>query len=162
MKHIIVGIDPGKRAAIACIGLDGRLIHASSGLFVGLGWLVSQINEVGTPVIIASDKKSPNETTVKLASIFNAVLFASGYDISVKRKQEMARPYELGNVHERDALSAALSAYNSYQNKMKQAEVFAARNGIADTDRIKAMVIKRYSMREAATEDMTAARFKRM
>ncbi len=161
MDHIIVGIDSGKRAAVACLNLDGRPVFISNGTFVGLEWFVEKIRCAGSPVIIASDKKKPNKLPAKLAAIFGAVLFSAGYDIDVKRKQEVARKYKISNLHERDAMSAAVAAYNSYRNKLDQAGVFAKENKLEDPDKIKAMVIKRYSMYEAKREKPTANRFKR-
>lgn len=161
MKHIIVGVDSGKHAAVACIDLNGNVVHLATGLFAGVEWFVQQIQQAGVPVVIATDKRKPNETPSKLSAIFSAVMFTSGYDISVKRKQELARDKNVGSLHERDALSAAMTAYNSYRNKLNQAEVFARRNNIDDIDKVKAMVIKRYSMHEAATEKISAAKFKR-
>jgi hypothetical protein len=161
MKHIIAGIDPGKHAAVACIDLDGKVVHLATGLFVGTEWLVGQIGRAGSPVVIASDKKRPDDTPKKIAAIFGAVLFSSDYDISVKRKHELARIHKVGTAHERDALSAAITAYNSYKNKLNQAGSFAKKNGIGDMDMVKAMVIKRYSMHEAITERMVSTAFKR-
>ena len=161
MKHIIAGVDPGKRAAVACIDLDCNVVHLATGMFVGVGWFVEHIARSGSPVVIASDRREPDDMPRKLAAIFGATLFASGYDISVKRKHEIARTYKVGSQHERDALSAAISAYNSYKNKLNQAEVFSRKNGLADSDMVKAMVIKRYSMHEAMNEKMVSSRSKR-
>ncbi len=161
MYHIIVGIDSGKRAAVACLDLEGRPVLVANETFVGLEWFVEKITNAGTPVIIASDKKKPSKLPSKLSAIFGAVLFSAGYDIDVKRKQDVARKYRISNLHERDAMSAAVAAYNSYKNKLDQAAVFAREHKVEDPDRIKAMVIKRYSMYEAKRERPTANRFKR-
>lgn len=161
MNHIIVGVDSGKRAAIACLDLNGKPILLANGTFVGLGWFVEKIRSAGTPAIIASDKRRPNKLPAKLSAIFGAILFTTGYDISVQRKQEIAHKYKISNLHERDAMSAAVAAYNTYQNKLNQASAFAKEHNIEDPDQIKAMVLKRYSMHEAATEKATTNRFKR-
>ncbi len=161
MTYIIVGIDSGKRAAVACLDLDGKPVFVSNGTFVGLEWFVEKIRGAGTPVIIASDKKKPNKLPSKLSAIFGAILFSAGYDIGVKRKQELAHRYGISNLHERDAMSAAVAAYNAYQNKLKQAGVFARNNNLQDPDKIKAMVIRRYSMHEAKMEKPGAEKFKR-
>jgi uncharacterized protein len=161
MNHIIVGIDSGKRAAVACLDLSGKPVFIANGTFVGLEWFVDRIRTAGTPVIIASDKKKPNKLPAKLSAIFGAILFSAGYDISVQRKKEIARKYGISNLHERDAMSAAVAAYNSYKNKLNQAEVFAREHNIEDQDSLKTMVLKRYSMHEAATEKATTSAFKR-
>ncbi|MDE1768668.1 MAG: DUF460 domain-containing protein [Candidatus Micrarchaeota archaeon] len=161
MNHIIVGVDSGKRAAIACLDLDGNPVLMANGTFVGLGWFVEKIHSTGTPVIIASDKKKPSTLPAKLSAIFGTTLFSAGYDISVKRKQELARKYGISNLHERDAMSAAVAAYNTYKNKLEQAGVFAKKHMVQDVDTLKAMVIKRYSMHEAIDAKPSVERFKR-
>lgn len=159
MNHIIVGIDSGKRAAVACLDLDGKLVYLSNGTFVGLDWFVEKIRSAGTPVIIASDKKKPNKLSAKLSAIFAAVLFSTGYDIDVKSKQELARKYKFSNLHERDAMSAAVAAYNAYENKLNQAQRYAKERSFEDVDKIKALVIKRYSIHEALEGRKDVGRF---
>ena len=117
MVHLIVGVDSGKRAAIACLDLNGNPVLISNGTFVGLDWFVGKITSAGTPVIIASDKKRPNRLLAKLSAVFGAILFSAGYDIGVKRKQELAKKYGISNLHERDALSAAIAAYRMHSRK---------------------------------------------
>lgn len=149
MKHLIVGIDTGKTAALACLDLDGNVAKLATGRFMGLQWFVDTIKETGSPVMIACDKKRPDSLVEKLAAIFDAVLFVPQSDISVMKKKDLtARRFS--NLHERDALAAAATAYNSYSSKLRQAERIA-REQNAEADRIKAMVIKKYSVYEAVT-----------
>ena len=150
MKHIIVGIDAGKTAAIACLDLQGNIVHLSAQRFAGLEWFVNNIRSTGLPVVITSDKKKPNKITGRLAAIFSAVLFVPNEDIGVRRKKSLSR----GNVesaHERDALAAARVAYNNYANKLKQTEKLAKQQNLDNIDSIQALVIKRSSMYEAVS-----------
>ncbi len=118
--YIIVGVDTGKTSAIACVDLSGRLVFTSARRFGGIEWFVETIRNRGSPVIMASDKHKANGSIIKLASIFDAVLYVPREDISVGKKKEVAG--NLGrSVHERDAVSAAMSAYNKYANKVNQA-----------------------------------------
>ncbi|MGC8671691.1 MAG: DUF460 domain-containing protein [Candidatus Micrarchaeia archaeon] len=145
--HIIVGIDGGKTAAIACIDLNAKVLKLFTGRFVSTSWFVNKINETGEPVIIASDKEKPDDIAKKLAAIFGAVLFSPDTDISTEKKAMLAGKTD--NLHERDALAAAKLAYNAYANKLKQVDKLASKKGV-DPDRIKALVIaKRYSAYEA-------------
>lgn len=48
MRHIIVGVDSGKRAALACLDLDGKPVLIENGTFVGLEWFVDRIRSAGT------------------------------------------------------------------------------------------------------------------
>lgn len=160
MNHIIVGIDTGKTSAIACLDLDGRIVRLAVKPFAEFKWYIDSIREAGSPAIIASDKKKNNDTVTKLAAIFDAALYTPKEDISVMRKKELARTLHVANIHERDALSAAIFAYNSYSSKLKQAERMARGSSKDEVDRIKAMVVKKHSVREAM-EGKTAGRFVR-
>ncbi len=147
LRYIIAGVDPGKMSAIACLDLDGELVGLSTGRFAGLQWFVDSLRSAGSPVVLASDRKKPDRTVEKLASIFDAVLFAPENDISLERKRSMAGA-STSNPHERDALSAALTAYNAYAAKLRHAAKIAGESS-ASADRVKAMVIRKYSVHEA-------------
>jgi len=149
--NIIVGIDGGKTVAIACLDLDGNLVGLSTGNSVGIEWFIENIRSVGNPVVIASDKQKPDDIAKKLASVFGAVLFSPKTDMSVEKKKELTSSVERENIHERDALAAARTAYNSFANKLKQADRLAKGRG-ADADMVKALVIVgKYSIYEAIT-----------
>lgn len=162
MRHVIVGIDPGKTSAIACIDLDGRVVLLASKRFAGLTWFVASARGAGSPVVIASDKKRPVDTVSKIAAIFDAVLFVPESDISVSKKKAVQREDEsVENLHQRDALTAARVAYNHYSNKLKQAERLAREKGSTEIDEVKAMVIRKYSVSEALTKKKTGRRLVR-
>ena len=159
MKHLIVGIDPGKTAAIACLDLDGNVAKLATGRFAGLQWFVDVLKETGLPVVVACDKQRADSLVEKLAAIFDAVLFVPETDISVDKKKNLtARRFS--NPHERDALAAAATAYNAYAGKLRQAGRIA-REKNAEAERIKALVIKKYSVDEAITSRSAGRRFVR-
>ena len=148
MRYIIVGIDPGKTAAIACIGLDGSLVYIDYGISVGIEWFIERIKGAGTPLVIASDKKRAGKTISKLSAIFGALLYTPERDISVEKKKKASEGMSIENPHERDALAAAKAAYNVYANKLRQAgRIAAEKNSEAET--VKARVIRRSSISEA-------------
>ncbi|MDE1849282.1 MAG: DUF460 domain-containing protein [Candidatus Micrarchaeota archaeon] len=161
MKYTIIGIDSGKTVAVVSMSLDREVIGIDTGRFAGLDWFVDRIREKGMPVVIASDKKDAQSLVRRLAAIFNSVIFTPNADINVERKQELAQGYKVGNLHERDALSAAIVAYNSYVSKLKQAERAAREQNFGDVDRMKMLVIKRYSIHEALKEEKKVHRFVR-
>ncbi len=149
MNHLIVGIDTGKTGAIACLDLEGKPQKLVASTSPDLAWFVEKIRELGSPVVIASDKKKNNDTAAKLASIFDAALYTPREDISVERKKELARKWKIGNIHQRDALSAAVFAYNHYAPKLNQAGRITKGSVTSEVDRIKALVIKKHSISEA-------------
>ncbi len=151
MRYLIAGIDTGKTAAISCISLNGEILLIMTKKYGSINWFVDTIKKIGSPVVIASDKKHANSTITKLASIFDAVLFNPKEDISVSRKMELSNTKLVKNFHERDALSAAFNAYFYYVNKLNQVEHLVSKKGVADIDEIKAKVIKKSSVYEAVS-----------
>ncbi|MEM3791108.1 MAG: DUF460 domain-containing protein [Candidatus Micrarchaeaceae archaeon] len=144
-----MGVDLGKVSAIACIDLSGRFVSASEQRFANFEWFVKEIKSAGRPSIIATDKARAEETIVRLASVFQSVLFEPREDIRVSKKREIEKKISAKlTVHERDALSGAMVAYNYYTNKLNQAERIAKEFG-ADVDEVKARIIMRSSISEA-------------
>jgi uncharacterized protein len=156
-----MGMDTGKTAAIAFLDLSGNLVHVATQRYGGMEWFVDEASKFGTPVVIASDKKRAEGTITKLCAIFDAVLFAPREDISVKKKNELIENPRVTNAHERDALAAAVAAYNAYANKLHQAEKIARQENYEDIDRLKLMVIKKYSIDEVMERRKAGRRFVR-
>jgi uncharacterized protein len=159
LRHLIVGIDAGKTAAVACLDLDGRVVKVATGRFVGLDWFVKTIKDAGTPVMITGDKRRPTPMIGKLTAIFDAVLFVPGSDLSVEKKRLIASE-QFDNLHERDAIAAAKVAYNAYASKLRQAARQARESG-SDAEHVKAMVVKEYSVHEAISKKRAGRRFVR-
>ncbi len=141
MNHIIIGINPGKTSALACISLDGKVLLLASSKNDGAEWFVEFAKNAGSPVMVACDKKRSTHMASKLASIFDAIIFNPSLDINLVRKRELARGITTGNFHERNALVSALNAYKRFENKLNQAGRYAQEN-LADNDLIKTMVLK--------------------
>ncbi|HKM42242.1 MAG TPA: DUF460 domain-containing protein [Methanocorpusculum sp.] len=112
--YIIVGIDPGTTAGIAVLNLDGDLIHLSSPRILNPAEIISGI---GKPVLIATDKADIPSVIEKIRRAFSAVAWKPAKDMLIKDKHELTEGHDFSNDHERDALSAAVSAYRSYANK---------------------------------------------
>jgi len=148
--YIIVGIDPGKSVGIACLDLNGNLIMASHMSNVGMGWVTNAINGVGTPAIIAGDKPEAGALVRKINAHFNSRLFLPAREFKIEEKRMAAKRAGIKNPHERDAYVAAISAYHAFANKFKQIERKAALERYANPEQIKAKVISKYSVKEAA------------
>ncbi len=115
--YIIVGIDPGTTAGIAALNLDGDLIHLSSPRILNPAEIISVISGIGKPVLIATDKADMPSGVEKIRRAFSAAAWKPAKDMLMKDKQELIEGHDFSNDHERDALSAAVSAYRSYANK---------------------------------------------
>ena len=147
--YIIAGVDPGKTCGLACLDLDGKLVFRSHMTFGGSEWLINELNSIGTPVIIASDKQAAGSIVKKIGSAFNSRLFCPKKNLSIEEKRNAAKMLGIKNPHERDAYTAAITAYRAYYNKFKQAERIAGKVDKKYIDGIKAKVVARYSIKEA-------------
>ncbi|OPY29302.1 MAG: hypothetical protein A4E28_00985 [Methanocella sp. PtaU1.Bin125] len=137
-EHIIVGVDPGTTIGVAVLNLDGELKGLVSSRVMSVPDIVSYIREMGKPVVVATDVVPPPATVEKIKRSFKATLFVPNERIAVDEKVRLAKPYGYGNDHERDALAAAVKAYNAYKNKFAQIDRKAPAHM---TDDVKAMAV---------------------
>ncbi|MGQ4833332.1 MAG: DUF460 domain-containing protein [Candidatus Asgardarchaeia archaeon] len=126
-KYIIVGVDPGTTTGIACLDVDGNLIHLESRKEWSRNDVIRLISEIGIPVLIASDVTPPPDFVSKLAATLKVPLFYPDKTLSVNEKREIVNEYssaineiQVNNTHERDALSAALKAFYYYKPKLEK------------------------------------------
>ena len=137
-EHIIVGVDPGTTIGVAVLNLDGELKGLVSSRMMSVPDIVSYIREKGKPVVVATDVVPPPATVEKIKRSFKATLFAPNERIAVEEKVKLAKPYGYKNDHERDALAAAVKAFNAYKNKFAQIDRKAPAHM---TDDVKAMAV---------------------
>lgn len=147
--YLIVGVDPGKTIGIACVGLDGKLIGSAHMDGGGSGWAIGAVRRTGIPVLIATDRRKKGTFIKKLGAVFGVSVFYPDSDMNVREKREWARGTRIRNPHERDAFASAMKAFNEYRSKLNQAESTARRERYKDADRIKALVIRKFSIDEA-------------
>jgi len=150
LRYLIVGVDPGSTTAVAALDLRGEVVDIKSKKGWSPGEVVEFISSLGKPVVISTDKSSPPEFVSKIKASFNAVLYTPKEDISVEKKRLLTSKYITSNDHERDALAAAIDAFNSYKNKLINIEKRLPA-GI-DSDRIKAEIIKGTPLKEILSE----------
>ena len=153
-RPVIVGIDPGIRAGLAVIDLDGNTLHISSRKGLDRKALVEEISRYGRPVIIAVDTPDVPETVKAVAAKFNASIYKPGRPMPVPEKVELAKAALQGvtptDPHERDALAAAYKAYVSLQSKLRQVEAYLAKINVdLDFDKVKEYVLRGMSLAEA-------------
>jgi hypothetical protein len=151
MRYLIVGVDPGSTIGIAVLDLDGNILGIRSKKGWSFGEVIEYIRSFGTPVLVATDKASPPEYVNKIKASFNAVLYTPKEDMSIERKSGLVKKYRILNDHERDALSAALEAYNSHKSKLMNIEKRVPAG--FDLDLAKAKVIKGIPVRAILERD---------
>ena len=114
---VIVGIDPGTTLGIALLDLSGKLLTLRSSRQQGLSDAIALIASIGRPVVVASDVHPMPFSVEKIRRAFHAVAYTPSHDLSVAAKYALTREYAYTNDHERDALSAALSAYQFWNHR---------------------------------------------
>ncbi len=155
-RPLIVGVDPGMSTGIAILDLKGRPLLLTTRRWIGRNQLAEIIHQYGSPAIIATDVNPPPSYVKKLAASLSAKLFYPPRSLSVEEKRVVAaKAYEKLGVrakdsHQRDALAAAVKAFQHYRVKLEQVEREAERLGIRrGVEEAKLMVIRGVPVSEA-------------
>lgn len=118
-RYLIVGLDPGTTTAWAALLLDGQVAGIGSSRQSSMSETIETLMQLGKPLVIASDVREMPFSVEKIRRAFQAVGFTPRQDRSVEEKQELTAGYTYRNVHERDALAAALDAYRHYRHRLQ-------------------------------------------
>ena len=148
--YIIAGIDPGTTTGIAALDLDGELVDLLSAREMSPSDVIEWLAETGKPLVVATDVHPAPGAVEKVKRAFNAVLYSPGSDMSTGEKIALARGYGYRNDHQRDALSAAASAYKKYRNKFQQVDKKCPPG--LDPEEVKALVVRGRSIDSAISE----------
>ncbi|MFB6134111.1 MAG: DUF460 domain-containing protein [Halanaeroarchaeum sp.] len=117
---VVVGIDPGTTTAVGVVGLDGRILETWSSRTVDGADVTEWIIEHGRPVLVAADVTPMPETVEKLRRSFEARGWTPTADLPVDEKLHRVRNADYDNDHERDALAAALYAYDDHAEQIER------------------------------------------
>jgi uncharacterized protein len=142
--HLIVGIDPGIKAAYAAVDLNGKFVAAGTLKEADADRVVEEIARIGIPSIVASDVNPAPSFVLKIAARFNVRTFSPERPMLQEEKGEIAG--ETRNLHERDALAAAVKCYRAYANRLRQ--IGLMETGL-DRDMLKHLVLEGYPLRAA-------------
>ncbi len=144
--RVIVGIDPGTTTAVAVVGLDGRVLDVHSTRTADTAAVIEWLIERGRPSLVAADVQPMPETVEKFRRSFDAAGWAPTSDIPVDEKLHRTRDIDYENDHERDALAAALFAFDDHEDQFER----ISRKVPADVDREE--VIARVLVSEESVE----------
>jgi predicted RNase H-like nuclease (RuvC/YqgF family) len=115
--HVLVGIDPGTTTAVAVVGLDGEVLDTLSTRTADTAAVIEWIVERGRPIVVAADVTPMPETVEKIRRSFDAAGWTPERDLPVDAKQHRTRQQAYDNDHERDAMAAALSAFDAHEDQ---------------------------------------------
>lgn len=110
----IVGFDPGVTSGLAVISLGGEVLFLDSFRGKSINQISEEITKVAQPLIVATDVSPTPDSVVKLSRSFGAVLFEPTISLTVEEKQSMTSGISIKDIHQRDALAAALAAHRAY------------------------------------------------
>jgi predicted RNase H-like nuclease (RuvC/YqgF family) len=118
--HVLVGIDPGTTTAVAVADLDGNLLDVLSTRTADTAEVIEWIIERGRPVVVAADVEPMPETVEKIRRSFDAAGWIPNSDLPVDEKQHRTRDHDYDNDHERDAMAAALYAFDDHEDQFER------------------------------------------
>ena len=118
--HVLVGIDPGTTTAVAVTDLDGNVLDVLSTRTADTAAVIEWIIERGRPVVVAADVEPMPETVEKIRRSFDAAGWEPNSDLPVDEKQHRTRDHDYDNDHERDAMAAALFAFDDHEDQFER------------------------------------------
>jgi predicted RNase H-like nuclease (RuvC/YqgF family) len=119
--RVLVGVDPGTTTAVALVGLDGHLLDVTSTRTADTAEVIEWIIERGRPVLVAADVTPMPNTVEKIAASFDAPGWVPDSDLPVDEKQHRTREEGYDDDHQRDAMAAALYAFDHYRETIERA-----------------------------------------
>ena len=117
LDHVIVGIDPGTTTAAAIVSLDGEVLDVWSSRTSDTAEVIEWIVERGRPVVVAADVTPIPETVEKFRRSFDAAGWTPRSDIPIDEKQHRTREHAYDDDHQRDAMAAALYAFDAHEEQ---------------------------------------------
>ncbi len=118
--YVIVGMDPGTTTALGLVDLDGNVLDTWSSRTVDTAGVIEWIIEHGRPVMVAADVTPVPDTVEKIRRSFDAAGWVPDVDLPVDEKQHRTREHAYENDHQRDALAAALFAYDDHAEQFER------------------------------------------
>jgi len=106
--------------------------------------IVETLYQAGKPLVVASDVSVMPFSVERVRRAFSAVPYTPREDRTGEEKMALTEGFAYANLHERDALAAALDAYRSYRKKF-QSILRRVPPGF-DLSRVKAGIIRGQSI----------------
>jgi predicted RNase H-like nuclease (RuvC/YqgF family) len=128
LHNIILGIDPGTTTGIAVLEfMTGKVLYLGSKRECGISQIIRIASKYGKITCVAADVQPVPSTVEKVAKITGAKLKAPSVLTTATAKREYLQDYQdltvnYGhlNSHERDALFAAIKAFNSLKEQLSK------------------------------------------
>ncbi|TQQ81936.1 DUF460 domain-containing protein [Halonotius roseus] len=151
--RVIVGIDPGTTTAAAVVSLDGRVLAQFSSRTADTAEVTEWLIEQGRPLIVAADVTPIPQTVEAFRRSFEATAWTPENDLPVDEKLHRTRDHEYDNDHERDAMAAALYAYDDREDQFDR--ITEKTPPRFDREEVIAHVVANESSVEAAIDELS-------
>ena len=119
-QYVIVGMDPGTTTAVSLVDLDGSPIDTMSSRTADTAAVIEWIVDRGRPFLVAADVTPIPETVEKVRRSFDAAPWTPETDLPVDEKLHRTREVGYDNDHERDAMAAALFAWDDHADQFER------------------------------------------
>ncbi|MFB6171008.1 MAG: DUF460 domain-containing protein [Haloarculaceae archaeon] len=149
---VLVGIDPGTTTAAAVVDLDGEVLDVLSTRTATTADVIEWVIARGRPIVVAADVTPMPETVEKIRRSFTAARWTPNSDLPVDEKQHRTREEGYDNDHERDAMAAALFAFDAHQDQF--ARIARKVPATVDLGKVTARVVAGEESVEAVLTDM--------
>ncbi len=116
-SHVLVGIDPGTTTAAAIVNLNGEILDVVSTRTADTAEIIEWLVDRGQPLLVAADVTPMPETVEQFRRSFDAAGWTPATDLPVDEKKHRVPDHAFENDHERDAIAAALSAYDDHADQ---------------------------------------------
>ncbi len=118
--HVLVGIDPGTTTAAAIVSLEGEVLDVWSSRMSDTADVIEWIVERGRPIVVAADVTPIPETVEKFRRSFDAAGWTPERDLPIDEKQHRTREEPYDDDHQRDAMAAALYAFDAHEDQFER------------------------------------------
>lgn len=141
-RFLVVGIDPGTTTAYAILDIDGNLVDLRSSKLFNFSNLLLEIMKHGKVVVAAADTSPASEFVDKFSRVTGAKLIYPKENLKVIEKKRLTSGFEVKNVHEKDALSAALFAFKKIRPLLRKVDSYLTkRDKMNFADDIKSLLL---------------------
>lgn len=100
--------------------MEGKLLDVESGKNLSVNDVIWEIQQRGDLLILASDRFPLPKVIKKISAAFQCKVYYPEEPFTKQEKWELTKRYRSINNHERDALAAAIKAYNFFSHKLRQ------------------------------------------
>lgn len=141
-RLLVVGIDPGTTTAYAILDINGNIVDLRSSKLFNFSNLLLEIMKHGKIVVVAADTSPASGFVDKFSRVTGAKLVYPKENLKTIEKKRLTSDFEVKNVHEKDALSAALFAFKRIKPLLRKVDSYLTKKDKMDfADDIKSLLL---------------------